>query len=73
MKESWRKDLHIILLNNKIDLNINNFETEFSRKIKSVLIPNFAATILGISAKDNINIEILKLELSNYVESLKIG
>ncbi|EKB60373.1 tRNA uridine-5-carboxymethylaminomethyl(34) synthesis GTPase MnmE [Bergeyella zoohelcum] len=71
VKEFWRKDLHIILLNNKIDLNAGDLESEFLQKIKSELVPDFSHIILGISAKDNTNIEILKQELSDYVQGLK--
>lgn len=71
VRESWRKDLHIVLLNNKIDLNTSSLKSEFLQKIKSELVPNFTNVILEISAKTQINIEALKQELSNYVEGLK--
>lgn len=71
VKKVWREDLKIILLQNKIDLTENPYESEFYQKIKNTLLPDFTQTILGISAKDQINIEILKNELSDYVENLK--
>lgn len=71
VKKNWRKDLKIILLQNKIDILGNPLETEFYKKIKSELIPDFTTLILGISAKDQTNVEVIKNELSNYVESLK--
>ena len=71
IKEFYRKDLKIILLHNKIDLAGGYFENPIDQKIKEVLFPQFADTILGISAKDSQSIEILKTELSAYFENLK--
>lgn len=73
VKEIYRPDLKIILLNNKIDLMEKAQESDFHRRIKQELLPNYSSVILGISAKDQTNIEILKNELSAYVENLKSG
>jgi tRNA modification GTPase len=71
IKEFQRKDLKIILLHNKIDLNGGYFENEQDRKIKSALFPDITNTIIGISAKDVESVEVLKAELSLYIEDLK--
>lgn len=72
VRNIWRKDLKIILLQNKVDIvNGNTWNEEFYQKIKSVLVPDFTNIILGISAKEGTNIEMLKNELSAYVEGLK--
>lgn len=70
VKEIYRTDLKIILLQNKIDLSANAFE-DYTSMIRKALVPEFATTILGISAKDQTNMQLLKYELTNYVESLK--
>ena len=72
VKDVWRPDLKVILLQNKIDLK-SNAETSFFDVVKSALIPKYSDLIMGISAKDKINLEILKNELSGYVENLKSG
>lgn len=72
VKNIWRKDLKIILLQNKIDLLSESSEAYFAQ-IKSVLLPDYSTVYLGISAKDQTNIEILKNELSDYIETLKTG
>ncbi|SFH87498.1 tRNA uridine-5-carboxymethylaminomethyl(34) synthesis GTPase MnmE [Halpernia frigidisoli] len=71
IKEFQRKDLKIILLHNKIDLNGGYFENELDTKIKSELFPDITNTIIGISAKDVESVEVLKTELSLYIEDLK--
>ncbi len=71
VKEVYRSDLKIILLNNKIDLLENGKESQFQQELKQELLPNYSSIILGISAKEKTNLEILKNELSDYVESLK--
>ena len=70
VKEFWREDLKIILLQNKIDLTGGD-ESAFSTQIIAALMPGFSQTYLGISAKDQTNIEMIKHELSEYVENLK--
>lgn len=72
VKNIWRKDLKIILLQNKIDLLSESSEAYFAQ-IKSVLLPDYSTVYLGISAKDQTNIEILKNELSDYIDTLKTG
>lgn len=71
VQEFWREDLHIILLNNKIDLAEKPKLSVFQQKITSELVPKYISSLLGISAKDQTNIEILKNELISYVENLK--
>ena len=71
IKEFQRKDLKIILLHNKIDLNGGYFENELDTKIKNELFPDITNTILGISAKNPESVEGLKKELSLYIEDLK--
>ncbi|MFK8295766.1 tRNA uridine-5-carboxymethylaminomethyl(34) synthesis GTPase MnmE [Capnocytophaga canimorsus] len=68
VKEVYRDDLKIILLHNKVDVSGGEFG-DFDRKLKSELVPKYTDIILGISAKENINIDILKSELSMYAES----
>ncbi|VEJ18288.1 tRNA uridine-5-carboxymethylaminomethyl(34) synthesis GTPase MnmE [Capnocytophaga canimorsus] len=68
VKEVYREDLKIILLHNKVDVSGGEFG-DFDRKLKSELVPKYTDIILGISAKENINIDILKSELATYAES----
>ncbi|MFJ1402576.1 tRNA uridine-5-carboxymethylaminomethyl(34) synthesis GTPase MnmE [Capnocytophaga canimorsus] len=68
VKEVYRDDLKIILLHNKVDVSGGEFG-DFDRKLKSELVPKYTDIILGISAKENINIDILKSELATYAES----
>ncbi|MDT9500361.1 tRNA uridine-5-carboxymethylaminomethyl(34) synthesis GTPase MnmE [Capnocytophaga canimorsus] len=68
VKEVYRDDLKIILLHNKVDVSGGEFG-DFDRKLKLELVPKYTDIILGISAKENINIDILKSELSMYAES----
>ncbi|MDO5608817.1 MAG: tRNA uridine-5-carboxymethylaminomethyl(34) synthesis GTPase MnmE [Capnocytophaga sp.] len=71
VKEFYRDDLKIILLQNKIDISENTYKSTFYQEIKNALQPNYTQTILGISAKNQTNIEALKLELLEYIENLK--
>ena len=74
IKEFYRPDLKVMLLHNKIDQNkgvsAENF-SEIDQALKRELVPDYTDTILGISARENINIELLKAELSGFVETLK--
>lgn len=63
-----RKDLQIILLQNKTDLADNS---SFSAEITKALVPDFAKTLIKISAKNQTNIDELKSELSTFVDNLK--
>ncbi|MBV7441465.1 tRNA uridine-5-carboxymethylaminomethyl(34) synthesis GTPase MnmE [Weeksellaceae bacterium TAE3-ERU29] len=65
------QDLHIILLHNKSDITSNEKSQVFFEEIKTHLVPDYSTLILGISAKEQTNIPILKMELSDYVKSLK--
>lgn len=71
IKEFYRKDLKIILLHNKIDLQNGYFENEFDNVLKSVLFPDYTTQIIGISAKNQTGIEALKSELSEYIQNLE--
>lgn len=74
IKEIYRADLKVILLHNKIDKLEDREEptlNSFDAQLKTELVPHYTDTIMGISARDNINIELLKAELANYVEELK--
>ncbi|WP_120488654.1 tRNA uridine-5-carboxymethylaminomethyl(34) synthesis GTPase MnmE [Bergeyella cardium] len=74
IKEIYREDLKVILLHNKIDKLVDREEptlNSFDAQLKAELVPYYTDTIMGISARDNINIELLKAELANYVEELK--
>ena len=74
IKEIYREDLKVILLHNKIDKFVDREEpnlNSFDAQLKTELVPHYTDTIMGISARDNINIELLKAELANYVEELK--
>ena len=71
IKEFYRKDLKIILLHNKIDLQNGYFENEFDNEIKSALFPDYTTQIIGISAKNQTGIEALKSELSEYIQNLE--
>ena len=74
IKEFYRPDLKVMLLHNKIDQNKGVSTEHFSeidQALKRELVPDYTDTILGISARENINIELLKAELSSFVETLK--
>ncbi len=71
IKEFYRKDLKIILLHNKIDLQNGYFENEFDKALKSALFPDYTTQIIGISAKNQTGIEVLKSELSEYIQNLE--
>ncbi|WP_143883485.1 tRNA uridine-5-carboxymethylaminomethyl(34) synthesis GTPase MnmE [Chryseobacterium binzhouense] len=71
IKEFYRKDLKIILLHNKIDLQNGYFENEFDKALKSALFPDYTTQIIGISAKNQTGIEALKSELSEYIQNLE--
>ena len=74
IKEFYRPDLKVMLLHNKIDQNkgvsAENLP-EIDQALKRELVPDYTDTILGISARESINIELLKAELSSFVETLK--
>lgn len=70
VKDVYRDDLKILLLQNKIDLSEKSYEN-YTGIIKNALVPDYTTTILGISAKNQTNIQLLKNELTDYVESLK--
>ncbi len=70
VKEYWRKDLKIILLQNKID-TIQGVDNLYIEAIKSALMPAYVQSYLGISAKEKTNIDMIKHELTEYVENLK--
>lgn len=72
IKEIWREDLKIILLHNKIDEETNKqLSLNFDNHLLAKLSPHFVELIIRISAKDNINTNALKDELSKFVKSLK--
>lgn len=72
VKEVWREDLKIILLHNKVDEEADKDSSlDFDKELLMSLCPSFLELILRISAKNNVNIDTLKYELSDYVESLK--
>ena len=70
VKEFYRDDLKIVLLHNKIDLS-GTPERAFDQQLRHELFPQFAGTLLAISARDKTGIEELKNELIAYVEGLK--
>lgn len=71
VKDIYRKDLKIILLNNKIDLTNSSEKLNFQKEIHSALVPEYTTDILGISAKNQINIEAIKQKLSDFVKNIK--
>ena len=71
VKDIYRKDLKIILLNNKIDLTNSSEKLNFQKEIHSALIPEYTTDILGISAKNQINTEAIKQKLSDFVKNIK--
>ncbi len=70
VKEFYRDDLKTVLLHNKIDLS-GSPESAFDQQLRRELFPQFASTLLPISARDKSGIEELKNELIAYVEGLK--
>ena len=71
VKGVYHEDLNIILLHNKSDITPDEKSQAFFTEIKNHLVPDYSTLILGISAKEQTNISILKMELSDYVKSLK--
>lgn len=70
VKEIWRDDLKILLLQNKTDRESTQ-QSELFFELKQKLVPEYVQTMIGISAKHNTNIEVLKNELAAYAENLK--
>ncbi len=70
VQEIWRQDMKIILLQNKMDLATHQ-DSAFAQQIQSALMPEKVQTYLGISARNKTNVELIKHELSDYVEQLK--
>lgn len=74
VKEFHRQDLKIVLLHNKIDEEQDRENSlDLDKKLLMELCPNFIDTIVRISAKNNINLNVLTYELAEYVENLKLG
>lgn len=71
VKDIYRKDLKIILLNNKIDLTNSSEKLNFQKEIHSALVPEYTTDILSISAKNQINTEAIKQKLSDFVKNIK--
>lgn len=71
IKEFHRNDLKVILLHNKLDLQNDASENHFDAQLKSALFPKYTSEIIGISAKHQTGIELLKSELSDYIQQLE--
>ena len=71
IKEFYREDLKVILLHNKIDLLETKIENSFDAQLKTELFPKYTTQIIGISAKNKTGIELLKPELSSYIQNLE--
>ena len=71
IKEFYREDLKVILLHNKIDLLETKIENSFDAQLKTELFPKYTTQIIGISAKNKTGIELLKSELSSYIQNLE--
>lgn len=69
IKEIYRPDLKIFLLKTKIALNSSEF-SDFDAELKTHLIPEYTDTIIGISAKEGLNIPLLKSELAIYANKI---
>lgn len=70
VKTYHRPDLKIILLQNKMDL-LGAKTTPFTGEIQQALMPQWVQTYLGISARDQTNIDLIKNELTAYVQGLR--
>ena len=76
IKENYRKDLKIILLHNKIDqyeATYSDSLSNFDATLKAALMPEYTTTLLGISARDHQNLDLLTKELTAYANTLVVG
>lgn len=76
IKENYRKDLKIILLHNKIDqyeATYSDSLSNFDATLKAALMPEYTTTLLGISARDHQNLDLLTKELTSYANTLVVG
>lgn len=71
VKEFYRKDLKIILVHNKIDLEGGYFDNDLDAQLKTELFTDFCDTIIGISAKEQTGVESIKTILLDYIDELK--
>lgn len=66
----YHKKLHILLLQNKIDLETKGYDIEFSNAINKKLDSKMNILSLGISTKDFESLNSLKKQLSQCVQTL---
>ncbi len=75
LQELMREDLKTIICFTKVDTATNSSNShEFSKKLEEALsfrLPSSIFHLLEISAKENHNLDLLKNELSSFVETLK--
>ncbi len=82
LKELYRPDLKVIICLTKtdkasIDKNTPEFSKNIEEKFQTEILKNLRTsdfghpTFIQISAKENHNLDLLKAELSNFVETLK--
>lgn len=64
----YRKDLKIILIQNKIDAQRGIVENEFNMQLKEVLFPFYTNILIAISAKDADSVNSLRHLLANEVQ-----
>ena len=71
IKKIINKNLKILVLENKIDLNNNNYNKNIGLEIKNNLDPSLKILQFGISTKNSKNLKILKEKLITLVKEMK--
>lgn len=69
IKEIHRPDLKIFLLKTKTVL-LNQKYSDFETELKQNLVPHYTDTLIGISAKEGVNISLLKSEIATYANGI---
>ncbi len=69
IKEVHRSDLKIFLLKTKTAL-LNQKYSDFEAELKQNLVPHYTDTLIGISAKEGVNISLLKSEIATYANRI---
>jgi len=71
IKTLYHEQLHILLIENKIDLNKNQNAKALSEKIITELLPIRIAKAFGISIKNKVNIDQLQQQLVTFIQQKK--
>jgi len=70
LESLYHEDLKVLLIQNKVDLERNGYDKDFSRKLQQQLSSKIENVSLGISTKEIDTLKPLKKELIQTVQSL---